>query len=263
MSFIEVERSVRSGSWTMQGLHAHPHYEIYYLYQGSRQLLLANALYHMEAPSLAVIPPGAPHKTEGGPFARFNINVSPDYANPFQREVLQARALGAVPLSPEEHSAMFPLLEDLERCPPGGRHSGYVIQALFGYLMVLLSRVEAASHQGLTVERPLPPLVLKVLDYLYSHYQESQSLDSLVAQFFVSKATILYNFKRYLHTSPMDFLLNLRLEKAKEALETTNKSVCQIAEECGFRSANYFSLIFKRKEQLSPLHYRKHQRAKG
>ena len=69
-------------------------------------------------------------------------------------------------------------------------------------------------------------LVLKVLDYLYSHYQESQSLDSLAAQFFVSKATILYNFKRYLHTSPMDFLLNLRLEKAKEALETTNKSVC-------------------------------------
>ena len=82
MSFIEVERSVRPGSWTMQRLHAHPHYEIYYLYQGSRQLLLANALYHMEAPSLAVIPPGAPHKTEGGPFARFNINVSPDYANP-------------------------------------------------------------------------------------------------------------------------------------------------------------------------------------
>jgi hypothetical protein len=41
MSFIEVERSVRPGSWTMQGLHAHPHYEIYYLYQGSRQLLLA------------------------------------------------------------------------------------------------------------------------------------------------------------------------------------------------------------------------------
>ena len=34
MSFIEVERSVRPGSWTMQRLHAHPHYEIYYLYQG-------------------------------------------------------------------------------------------------------------------------------------------------------------------------------------------------------------------------------------
>ena len=138
-----------------------------------------------------------------------------------------------------------------------------MIQALFGYLVVLPQpgggRLPPGPHRG----APLPPLVLKVLDYLYSHYQESQSLDSLAAQFFVSKATILYNFKRYLHTSPMDFLLNLRLEKAKEALETTNKSICQIAEECGFRSANYFSLIFKRKEQLSPLHYRKHQRAKG
>ena len=107
-------------------------------------------------PSLAVIPPGAPHKTEGGPFARFNINVSPDYANPLPAggppgPVPWVRS----PLSPEEHSAMFPLLEDLERCSPGSRHSGYVIQALFGYLVVLLSRVEAASHQGLTVERPL------------------------------------------------------------------------------------------------------------
>ena len=82
MSFIEVERSVRPGSWTMQGLHAHPHYEIYYLYQGSRQLLLANVLYHMEAPSLAVIPPGAPHKTEGGPFARLISMSAPTMQTP-------------------------------------------------------------------------------------------------------------------------------------------------------------------------------------
>ena len=120
MSFIEVERSVRPGSWTMQGLHAHPHYEIYYLYQGSRQLLLANALYHMEAPSLAVIPPGAPHKTEGGPFARFNINVSPDYANPFQREGPPGPGPGCGPPLPGGAQRHVPFAGGLGALPPWG-----------------------------------------------------------------------------------------------------------------------------------------------
>ena len=59
------------------------------------------------------------------------------------------------------------------------------------------------------------------------------------------------------------YLSRIRISCACSALAETDRSVTQIAEECGFRSANYFSLIFKRKEQLSPLHYRKHQRAKG
>jgi transcriptional regulator GlxA family with amidase domain len=52
------------------------------------------------------------------------------------------------------------------------------------------------------------------------------------------------------------------LNKAKHLLLSTDKTVNEIAELCGFSSANYFGLIFKKKENLSPLTYRKNQLAK-
>ena len=122
MSFIEVERSVRPGSWTMQGLHAHPHYEIYYLYQGSRQLLLANALYHMEAPSWRLSRRGRP-QNRGRPLCPVQYQCQPRLCKPLPAGGPPGLGPGCGPPLPEEHSAMFPLLEDLERCSPGSRHA--------------------------------------------------------------------------------------------------------------------------------------------
>lgn len=262
MRFLEVEQSIRSDSWTMQDLHSHPHYELYYIYKGSRQLLLANALHHIEAPSMIVIPPNVMHKTEGGPFERYNVDVSPEYLNPFQLHVLNERALRVMKLTQTQNQEFLPLLREMAETDNNLKYSRYIVEGLFAYFVVALSRVDLSSQPGLSVEHSVPPLVLKVIDYLYAHYREKLTLDGLAQRFFVSKATIIYNFNRYLHCSPMDFLLNLRMTKAKEELLKTDKSICQIAEECGFRSANYFSLIFKRKEQLSPGNYRKYQRTK-
>ena len=111
--------------------------------------------------------------------------------------------------------------------------------------------------------RQRPPLVLKVLDHLNAHYAQPITLDWLAENFFVSKATLMYNFKKYTGRSPIDFLLSVRLEHAKKMLISTKKSINEIAEACGFSSANYFGLIFKKKENLSPVHYRKHQLNKG
>ena len=66
-----------------------------------------------------------------------------------------------------------------------------------------------------------------------------------------------------MNCSPIDFLLNVRLNKAKEMLLHTKKSVGDVSEACGFSSANYFGLIFKQKEGLSPANYRKHEQTKA
>ena len=79
MSFIEFEKSIRQNDWSMHDLHTHPHYEIYFLTKGSREFFLADALYKVTAPVLVVIPPYVMHKTKGGPFERYNVNVSADF----------------------------------------------------------------------------------------------------------------------------------------------------------------------------------------
>ena len=264
MAFIEFEKSVRENDWSMHDLHSHPHYEIYLLSKGSRSFFLSDALYKLTAPVLIVIPPHVMHKTEGGAFERYNISVSANYLDGFQKEVLDAQALRIIQPRYDETDRLISLFQEGVRTDKRGKHSEYIIKALFSYAVFTMSKLSGAYLQPTaTAESGMPPLVLKVVDYLNNHYAEKQTLEELAEYFFVSKATLIYNFKKYTNCSLIDFLLNVRLTKAKEMLLNTKKSVNEIAECCGFSSANYFGLVFKKKENLSPANYRKNERAKS
>ncbi|MBQ3020306.1 MAG: helix-turn-helix transcriptional regulator [Clostridia bacterium] len=263
MPFLEIDKSVRDEDWSMHEFHSHAHYEIYFLAKGSRSFFLSNALYKLDAPALVVIPPRVVHKTEGGSFERHNVNVSPAYLDPFQKETLDKKALQILKLSSQEEKALLRLIHEAYSVDKTSKRAEYELRALFSYGIYLLHK--SADHrqapQAIS-ENAIPPLVLKTLDYLNVHYHENVNLDELAERLFVSKPTLLYNFKKYTHRSPIDFLLTVRLTKAKQQLVSTKKSINEISEACGFSSANYFGLIFKKKEGVSPLTYRKNQLAK-
>lgn len=263
MRFIEIEKAVQHGNWNMKDLHSHSHYEIYYLYKGSRTFLLSNALYVLHAPVLVVIPPYTMHKTEGGPFERYNIDVSDEYLNEFQREVLDLKALSRISPSEEHGKRILELLTELSSIDKRQKRGEQQINALFSYFVYLLDKIEVDEDSTHTSdENKMSPLVLRVINYFNEHYVENITLDGLSQKFFASKTTLIYNFKRYTNCSPIDFLLSVRLTKAKEKLVNTKKSIEEIALSCGFSSANYFGLIFKKKEGLSPSDYRKYQWSK-
>lgn len=263
MRFVEIERSVQTGNWNMRDLHAHAHYEIYYMYKGSRTFLLSNALYLLKAPVLVIIPPYTMHKTEGGPFERYNIDVSPEYLNAFQREVLDGRALQRISPGAERGARLLELLEALAAVDKRQKKAEYEINALFSYFVYLISRMDA-GETGVPAQREnkMSPLVLRSINYFHRHYAENITLERLSEEFFASKATLIYNFKKYTNCSPIDFLLSVRMTKAKEQLVNTKNSIGEVALSCGFSSANYFGLIFKKREGLSPTAYRKYQWSK-
>ena len=60
----------------------------------------------------------------------------------------------------------------------------------------------------------------------------------------------------------MKYLSYLRIEKAKKLLLTSDMTVCEIADACGFGSVYYFSSAFKKKTGLAALAYRKEMREK-
>jgi AraC-like DNA-binding protein len=263
MRFIEIEKSVQKNSWNMKDLHSHPYYEIYYLYRGSRTFLLSNALYLLNSPTLVIIPPYTMHKTEGGPFERYNINVYPEYLDEFQREVLDSRALRTILPSDERAKKLLELLGELSAVDKTQKNSEEEISALFSYFVYRLSKMDADEESSPSAQdNKMSPLVLRAINYFNEHYTESITLDALSRELFASKTTLIYNFKKYTNCSPMEFLLTVRLTKAKEQLVNTKKSVEEISRSCGFSSANYFGLIFKKKEGISPSEYRKQQRVK-
>lgn len=71
-----------------------------------------------------------------------------------------------------------------------------------------------------------------------------------------SPNNLLRLFKAATGDSPIDYLIRLRLRRAAELLTSTDLSVTEIAFECGFHDANYFSKKFSSLYRLAPRQYR-------
>ena len=260
MSFIEIEKSIRNEEWSMINLHSHSHYEIYFLLKGNRTFFLSNALYRLTAPALIIIPPHVLHKTEGTAFERYNVNVSENYLDDFQTHVLNEKALSVIKLNSEQRATLENIFKQMNQVNKMHKYSDSIQKALFSYLIYQFNNLSfEVLSSNVSKEKSVPPQMLKVIEYFNEHYYENLNLATISEMFYISKGSLIYNFNKYMKCSPIEYLLSIRLLKAKELLEKTNKSISEISELLGFSSANYFGLVFKQKENMSPLAYRKHQ----
>lgn len=263
MSFIEVEKSIKNEEWSMMNLHSHSHYEIYYLKKGNRTFFLSNALYQLTAPVLIIIPPHALHKTEGAQFERYNLNVSTNYLDDFQTRILEERSLSVIKLTNDETLLFNNLFQQMDEVNKMQKYSDAILKILSSYLILQIGKLSSKTLVStVSQENSVPPQILKIIEFLNENYAKNLTLNELSEHFFISKGTLIYNFNKYLKCSPIEYLLSIKITKAKEFLQKTNKSISEIAELCGFSSANYFGLVFKQKENISPLSYRKHQKNK-
>ena len=99
--------------------------------------------------------------------------------------------------------------------------------------------------------------VLKnVLEYINNNYSEDITLKQLAEVGAVSPGHLNKIFKEAFNMSPMKFINNFRLDKAKELMMYSDFNISQISELVGFSSIHYFSRFFKKKENMTPNEYR-------
>ena len=257
--YLKIEESSKL-QMSMRNLHSHPYYEVYFLYAGKRSFFIENALYAIEAPAVLVVPPFAMHKTEGGAFSRVNIYVAETLLDDFQKEVLTSLSLSFVSLTKEQSERLLSILQLSLDHPLSEEHRHAADKAKFGYFLLSLYHcAESRLPQSLESEQQASPLVIKAINYMNANCADPLSLDDLADRVYATKQTLNYHFKKDLGCTPMNYLLRLRLTKVKELLATSDKSIEEIAECCGFSSGNYLTLIFKQKEGISPSLYRKNR----
>lgn len=89
------------------------------------------------------------------------------------------------------------------------------------------------------------------------NFQKDVDLAGIVADSGLSYVQFLRRFKAYVGLSPSEYIMALRLQKAKDMLSNTNLQIKQIAYCCGFENEYYFSNFFKKHTALSPSAFRK------
>ena len=97
----------------------------------------------------------------------------------------------------------------------------------------------------------------KLVEYIQNNIQETLSLKELAKFSGLSPNYLHMLFTKTMKITINEYIIMLRLEKAKGCLVKTDSSISEIALECGFGNIPYFSYIFKRRVNFSPSQFRK------
>ena len=94
--------------------------------------------------------------------------------------------------------------------------------------------------------------IQKMLSYIYEHYAESVTLEDIAESANISRSESGRCFNAYMGCSPVDALIQYRLQIAFRLLNDKGMTLQEISNACGFNSVNYFSRQFKKKYGYAP-----------
>ncbi len=94
--------------------------------------------------------------------------------------------------------------------------------------------------------------IQQMLTYIYTHYAESVTLDDIARAADISRSEAGRCFNAYLGCSPVDALIQYRLQTAYRLLSDTTLTLQEISHACGFNSVNYFRRQFRRTYGYAP-----------
>lgn len=99
-------------------------------------------------------------------------------------------------------------------------------------------------------------MIDQVLQYVEENYNTALSTRDIAGRFFMNTSYFSKLFHEQMGCTFSNYLINVRVEKAKMMLTQTNMKLYYIAEAVGYTNVQYFSTIFKEKEGLTPSAFR-------
>ena len=98
--------------------------------------------------------------------------------------------------------------------------------------------------------------IQKMLSYIYENYADTVTLEDIANAANISKSEAGRCFNTYMNSSPIETLIQYRLQMAERLLNETNLTLHEICFECGFNSVNYFSRQFRKNYGHTPGNHR-------
>lgn len=136
---------------------------------------------------------------------------------------------------------------------PGFDH---MAAAMLTSILVRLSRGTLTEASG-QEEPGLRKRLETSASYIHSHYTQQLTVPELAQMEHLSESRYRELFRLAFGTPPGDYIIGLRMARACELLQSTDLSVAQIGEICGYSDVLYFSRLFHKKQKVAPLAYRR------
>ncbi|OXM83899.1 helix-turn-helix transcriptional regulator [Paenibacillus rigui] len=259
LPFYEIQtkelRLFRLSKQLMFPAHMHRNIEILYVFSGVQYVEIDEITYEIHEGEAAIIFPDIVHcyiKKEEDPAESIVIlcnprlfgGIFPDFEN-FQ------------PLSPTISKANIH-----EEAVYALRHikkkDEFAVKLGWTYVIMshLLRQLELKQRQRI----PVQDMSKKMMEYLANNFTEPITLDSLAAEFCMSKYYISHIFSDKIKINLRNYLGMLRAEHAAKLIRTTDASLSTISSHAGFDSQRTFNRVFHAKYGMSPREFRNNMR---
>lgn len=127
------------------------------------------------------------------------------------------------------------------------------IKSMFLQIVFLLLQYSEKRERQALLEEGTPSDKLKnVLDYIELHYAKPLSVEELAKICCFSEYHFMRFFKKHMNMTCVEYVNNVRLEKAVELFEQGNTSILEVSLSVGFHNLSYFHRAFKKKYGMTP-----------
>ncbi len=258
-----------------ENYHCHDHGEIAFVLSGTGKYRIEDEIYTVQEGDLLILNPGVRHQALACPES---ATPATEFFIGYSDLQLNGLAVNCMPVPEGEymlHTAgelrqrLFKLCSSMEAekavCRQGKYFmlKAYMIQLL---LLVIREQCEPMERpQGFSFESVNRKYVVEqILNYFEDHYDEKISLDQIAENMYLSPFYISKIFKSETGDAPIRHLIHIRLEKARELLESGfDGNIQEVASLVGYEDAYHFSKLFKKHFGVSPSQVRKKQGEKG
>lgn len=261
---LYVSTSKYEGDWQSL-LHSHPFSELFYVVNGQGTFIAEDIEFPVKKNDMVIINPHVRHTEKSLSGAPLDYIVLGIEGLSFAFEKIAAARSGDSTQAPSGTVSKYNvsktnvctclnlMLEEVSR-----QEEDYetVCQNLLEVLLISMLRSGSLSVVP-DNSRLLNRECTQIKNYLDANYSETITLDSLAALTHMNKYYLAHTFTKYVGLSPINYLLQKRIQEGKSLLESTSYSIAQISDLLGFSSQSYFSQAFRKATGMTPMQYRK------
>ncbi len=245
--------------WKLQR-HKHDYFQMIYFLQGEGRFFLQEQAYDLSKPALFLIKPNQYHGLNP-----VDLVKTLDIKFHAKDKLLRQSLLRAPSCISEEDAEISYLFERIrwegEQKPPLFRElcSSYLFQILILYLR--RSERPGAKDEAPT-ERKMDGVITdavsrQVLDLIRTQRAQELDLQQIANSLGLSNRSVHRHFKDSMGMPPMRYLLQYRVEKAKDLIRYSDYALKEIAELTGFKTIHHFTRVFREVTGVPPAAWRR------
>lgn len=272
---VKALEKICDTSWAMKAS-KHDHYEMIYVKKGNALFNIGGTDISMAPNDILIIKPGQLHKFVVKSEISFEFivlsfkfetngttNTETSVAD-FIEFLSSDRSSAFVHLKLNKKNDIVTVMNRIQREQDKQQVWGdFLSYLLIMELFVLLSRTLKIEfdHSFNNHSLKLKELLHIAKDYIDNNYDKELSLANVSKCVYLSESYFAHTFKDEFNISPKSYLLSVRIEASKELLANTDMRVNDVALSVGFSSQQRYNDIFRKHTNMTPLKYRRLERA--